>query len=65
MVPGNKDETGEKTGGKGKNVQAKKVVLVPTSVLGYLVQNPPSILIKLCLRIVCLRDEKKKHLSVS
>lgn len=37
----------------------------PTSVLGYLVQNPPSILIKLCLRIVCLRDEKKKHLSVS
>lgn len=36
-----------------------------TSVLGYLVQNLPSILIKLCLRIVCLRDEKKKHLSVS
>lgn len=65
-VPGNKDETREETGGKGKNVQAKKVVLVSGPLVFWILSaEPSSILIKLCLRIVCLRDEKKKHLSVS
>lgn len=32
---------------------------------GYFVQHLPRILIKLCLRVVCLRDRKEKHLSLS
>ena len=51
---------------KRKECPSKKVSVIEhcSSALGCLVQNLPRILIKLCLRIVCLRDEKKKHVSL-
>ena len=50
---------------KRKECPSKKgsVIERSSSALG-LVQNLPRILIKLCLRIVCLRDEKKQHISL-